>query len=118
MDYNKEVKELEAYQSKNWFKPKPGTYKVLILSEPRPTEYKAEDGKVTPQIELDIEVNLQHYTWTAPKGLTMASLYGQLMKIGKDRGKLEGQTITLIVKSDGKKNDYTVVEANVAATVQ
>lgn len=111
MDYQQEVKTLEEYQTTNWFKPRVGKYKIKIVTEPKPTEYKDDDGNITPQIELDITVNDEVFKWTVGKGKTLSSLYGQLMKVGSKNGKLAGEEITLIVKSDGKKNDYFVPEA-------
>jgi len=113
MDYKKEVQNLEAYQNKDWYKPKPGTTKIVILSEPKEGTYKDEDNNITELIELDISVQEKMFSWSVGKGKTLASLYGQLMQVGQMKGKLMGETITLITKFDGKKNSYTLVEANV-----
>ena len=112
MDYEKEVQNLEQYQNKDWYKPKPGTTKIVILSEPTPGTYKDDEGNITELIELEISIAEKMFSWSIGKGKTMASLYGQLMSIGKAKGKLMGETITLITKFDGKKNSYTLIEAN------
>ncbi len=114
MDYEKENEKLNS--GSDVFKPEAGIYKVTILSEPEETEYKDSDGSVTPQIKLLVEHNLdkenKQWNWFVGKGATTRSTFGQLMVIGKAKGKLLGEIITLIVKegSDNKK-DYTIQEA-------
>ena len=49
--------------------------------------------------------------WGVTKGLTESSLFGQLILIGANKGKLTDETITLFVKGTGTDTQYTVEEA-------
>jgi len=115
MDYEKEVGKLD--QASDIWKPGVGMHKVLILAEPIETEYRDEEkGTVTPQIKLTVLVDKEPKTWFMGKGVTTQSVYGQLMHIGKAKGKLSEEAITVVVNSvkqkDGKvKNTYMILEA-------
>jgi len=118
MDYNKEVENMKNGAG-NVFKPEGGNqYSVLFMEEPEETTFRKDDGTETPQIKCTVRVDNKPETenWYITKGLTTASLYGQLMLIGNAKGKLKGETINIIVKvakgKDNKpRNDYSVVEA-------
>jgi len=114
MDYQKEFKRLQ--EGGNFWKPKVGQFKVKALSELQesdPFKRKGKDGKadeLTPQIKIKISVNGEEKTWTFGFGATLASTYGQLVKLASEHNnQLTGVEFTVAVKSDGTKNDYTIV---------
>ena len=109
MDYEKQVNDLKTFSGS--FKPEAGKYQIVILAEPEETEYVDSEGKKTPQIKLGIEVNKEKKDWYMGVGKTFNSLYGQLMLIGKEKGTLTGEVITLLVKRSNNKNEYTILEA-------
>lgn len=113
MDYEKEVSGIK--ETLNWFKPVTGEYKIHILTEPKEFEFKTKDKEGKEKTEraykLDIETKGNKLAWSFSRGETYASLYGQLMLVGKSKNGLAGKTITLIVKSDGSKNTYIILEA-------
>jgi len=113
MDYEKEMNKLKS-GSGDTFKPDAGVYKVTILGEPEECEFKdSKTGEVTPQIKLLVEHSLAkgQFNWFVGKGLTMMSTFGQLVAVGKARGGLSGQVITLVVKEGKDRKEYTIVEA-------
>lgn len=115
MDYQIELKRLE--EGGAFWKPKPGKFKVKALSELEEAEpYKKKSSKEgeadesKPQAKLRILVDGEEKMWTFGKGLTLASTYGQLCKLAVEKSnKLKGVEFTVVVKSDGTKNDYTIV---------
>jgi hypothetical protein len=115
MDYQKELKRLE--EGGSFWKAKVGQFKVKALSELEETEpfkRKGKDGKpdeMTPQAKIKILVGGEEKIWTFGIGLTPASTYGQLVKLATTHGnKLTGAEFSVVVKSDGTKNDYTIVQ--------
>lgn len=113
MDYQKELKRLQ--EGGNYWKPKSGQFKVKSLTELEEAEpyiKKKEDGtnEVNPQAKLKILVDGEEKTWTFGLGATLASTYGQLVHLASIKGnKLAGAEFNVVVKFDGKKNDYTIV---------
>lgn len=106
MDYQAELKRLQ--EGGNYWKPekKNAQFKVKALSELE----EAEPYKEKPQAKLKILVNGIEKTWTFGVGETPASTYGQLVNLASNRSNsLIGAEFTVIVKSDGTKNDYTIV---------
>lgn len=111
MDYASEVKELEAYEPDEWFKPTKGNYKIRILNEGEFVNKDFGEGLVT-QWNLLIDVNGKQLHWSVTKGKTISSLYGQIFSLAaKNNNTAQGLVFDLIVKSDGKKNDYTIPQA-------
>lgn len=115
MDYQKEFKRLE--ESGSYWKPKVGQFKVKLLTEleeSEPFKRKGKDGnpdEFTPQAKIKISVGEEEKMWTFGIGATPASTYGQLVKYAAAHGnKLLGVELSVIVKSDGTKNDYTIVQ--------
>ena len=114
MDY---ASEFEKMQDKvDWFKPTTGMHKVKIVEIGKDYETEFTDrntGEVTKQQKklFIIEHDGKAKNWGITKSLSKASLYGQLMLVGKEKGKLEGQTITVFVKNNGVRNEYTIAEA-------
>ena len=113
MNLEEEYNKIKEHIKVEWFKPTIGKYEVVIIGEPTPEEYINEsDGKVTQQIVLDVEINKKRRKWSISKGLTFASLFGQIMALAKyNNYSTNGLKLTLLVKNDGYKNDYTILEA-------
>ena len=117
MDYQAELKRLQ--EGGNFWKPKVGQYKVKALSELEETEdfirkTKNEKGEEieerSSQLKIKILVAGEEKTWTFGKGKTPASTYGQLVELAtKNANQLKGVSFSVVVKSDGTKNDYTIV---------
>ena len=113
MDYQKELKRLQ--EGGNYWKPKSGQFKVKALSELEETDpyiKTKEDGskESNPQAKLKILVDAEEKTWTFGMGATLASTYGQLVNLASNKGnKITGVEFNVVVKFDGKKNDYTIV---------
>jgi len=118
MEYQDELKKLQ--EGSNYWKPKVGQFKVKSLTEleqaePFVKKIKDAEGKDTTesheQYKIKILVNGEEKTWTFGKGATPASTYGQLIELAtKKNNTLKDVEFTVIVKSDGTKNDYTIVQ--------
>lgn len=110
MNYQEELKRLE--EGGSYWKPKVGQYKVKGLSELEDAEpFKSKDSTESrAQAKVKILVNTETKIWTMGKGLTPASAYGQLCKLATEKGNtLMNVEFSVVVKNDGKKNDYTIV---------
>ena len=114
MDYQDELKRLQ--EGGNYWKPKPGQYKVKALTEleeAEPFVKTKPDGtkESNPQFKLKILVNgVEEKTWTFGKGATLASTHGQIIQFAtKHNNSLINLEFSVVVKSDGTKNDYTIV---------
>lgn len=116
MDYQDELKRLQ--EGGNYWKPKAGQYKVKALTELEETDPYIRkvtvDGKEqeerTPQFKISIVVDGEEKVWTFGVGKTPASTYGQLVELATKHGnQLTGVEFSVVVKSDGTKNDYTIV---------
>ena len=113
MDYQEELKRLQ--ESGNYWKPKVGQYKIKALSELEDTDpfiKERTDGakEEHPQAKIQILVDGEEKTWTFGIGKTPASTYGQLIELAtKHTNQLTGVEFSVVVKSDGTKNDYTIV---------
>ena len=102
IDYEAESKRLAEHESMTWWKPNPGRHEVKILSEPEDKIFESDSGEKTEQVECGILVNNEKMQWTIGKGKSSASLYGQLVELGKmNGGKLEGVTFELVVTKTG-----------------
>ena len=117
MDYQTEQKKL--IEGSNYWKPKVGQFKVKALTELEPAEpfvkkTKDNTGKEIveshEQYKLRILVNNEEKIWTFGKGATPASTFGQLVDLAtKKNNTLKNVDFVVAVKSDGTKNDYTIV---------
>jgi len=113
MDYQEELKRLQ--EGGNYWKPKPSQYKVKALTELEDAEpfirkVEGQPDESSPQAKIKILVNGEEKTWTFGKGKTPASTYGQLIELAtKQANQLINVEFSVVVKSDGKKNDYTIV---------
>ena len=118
MNYEKEFEKLNVEKTAT-FKASVGSTILTILDEPTQTVFKDKNtGKETPQIKLTIKVSGSDHeqVWYIGKGISLKSLYGQLIALGKGEGCLAGKQIQLLVKPSknkdgGETKDYTVVEA-------
>jgi len=114
MDYQEELKRLQ--EGSDYWKPKPGQFKVKSLTELEPTDpyiLTRSDGTTESheQFKIKIVVNGEEKVWTFGKGKTPASTYGQLIELAtKHANQLSGVEFSVVVKSDGTKNDYTIVD--------
>ena len=117
MDYQHELDAMQA--SGNKWKPKHGQFKVKALSELEESEpfvkktkdeYGNPQEESSPQFQLKIEVEGEEKVWVFGKGYTLASTYGQIIKLASEHNNhLTSVEFTVAVKSDGTKNDYTIV---------
>jgi len=113
MEYQNELKKLQ--EGSNYWKPKPGQFKVTSLTEledadPYIKKISDTESESHAQAKIKIIVNGEEKTWTFGKGATPASTYGQLIELAvKKNNTLKDIEFTVIVKSDGTKNDYTIV---------
>ena len=113
MNYQDELKRLQ--EGGNYWKPKVGQFKVKALSELEEAEpfIKKRDGQpdeVSAQAKLKINVEGEEKVWTFGKGKTPASTYGQIIDLAtKHANQLINVEFSVVVKSDGTKNDYTIV---------
>jgi len=117
MDYQAELKRLQ--EGGSFWKPKVGQHKIKSLSELEETDPYVrkkvdDDGKQTEEVheqaKIKILVDGEEKVWTFGKGKTLASTYGQLTELAtKNNNKLTDTEFTVVVKSDGTKNDYTIV---------
>lgn len=113
MDYQNELKRLQ--EGGNYWKPKVGQFKVKALSEleeadPYIRKKEGEADEVSPQAKIKVLVDGEEKTWTFGIGKTPASTYGQLVDLAtKHANQLTNVEFSVVVKSDGTKNDYTIV---------
>lgn len=113
MDYQQELKRLQ--EGGNYWKPKVGQFMVKALTELEETDpfvKKNKEGKeeTHAQSKIRILVEGEEKIWTFGKGATLASTHGQLVDLAvKNNNKLTGKEFKVVVKSDGTKNDYTIV---------
>ena len=114
MDYQTELKRLQ--ESGNYWKPKVGQFKVKALTEleesdPFVRRREGQEDEVHAQAKVKILVGGEEKTWTFGKGATLASTYGQLIDLAsKHANQLKDVEFSVVVKSDGTKNDYTIVQ--------
>lgn len=113
MDYQEELKKIQ--EGGNYWKPKPGQFKVKALSEleeaePFVKKREGQEDEVHPQAKIKILVDGDEKLWTFGKGKTPASTYGQLVELAtKHANALTNVEFSVVVKNDGTKNDYTIV---------
>ena len=113
MDYQAELKRLQ--ESGNYWKPKAGQFKLKALTELEDTEpfvkrKEGQEDEVHPQSKIKILVGGEEKLWTFGRGATLASTYGQLIDLAsKHNNQLTGVEFSVVVKNDGTKNDYTIV---------
>ncbi len=113
MDYQNELKKLQ--EGGNYWRPKAGQFKVKALSEleeadPYVRKHEDTEDEVSPQAKIKVLVGDEEKIWTFGKGKTPASTYGQLVELAtKHANQLTNVEFSVVVKNDGVKNDYTIV---------
>ncbi|KKN66991.1 hypothetical protein LCGC14_0465450 [marine sediment metagenome] len=113
MDYQEELKRLQ--ESGNYWKPKVGQYKIKALTELEDTDpyirrHDDKEDEVSPQAKIKILVEGEEKDWTFGKGKTPLSTFGQLIELAtKHANQLTDLEFSVVVKSDGTKNEYTIV---------
>ena len=111
-DYNAELARLEAYvpsEQADFWKPKPGQYKVKALSEIEESQ-PFKDKPNEPRRKLRVLVEDKQYTWTFALGKSIMSTYGQLVKLAKSKGgMLLTQEFIVVVTGLGQNIRYTIV---------
>lgn len=87
-----------------------GVYTLTIVSELEHVE-KTFPGDEKPSRlgRLMVDYNKSIFAWEFGCG-GRSSLYGQLTYLGKHHRKLNGLKITVIVNSDGRRNNYSIKE--------
>ena len=113
VNYEVAAKQLEEARNRpDFWNPQAGKHELVLLSEMEHYEYpdKQDPDKMNKRAKVSVEVAGKQYTWSFGIGMTMASTYGQLVDYAiKNKGKLIGSKITVVVKSDGKKRDFTII---------
>ena len=111
-DYNAELTRLEAYvpsEQSDFWKPKPGQYKVKALSEIEDSK-PFKDKPDQPRRAIKILVDDKHQAWTFALGKSTASTYGQLIKLANAKGgRLSGTEFIVVVTGVGQNVRYTIV---------
>lgn len=114
MDYQKELDRLKENESQNtgdYWKPEAGQYKVKALSELEEGKPYEEEGKEPqPRQQIKLLVNgSKEVVWTMPLGSTPASIYGQLVNLGSEKGHLLDVEFRVVVTGSGKNKRFTVI---------
>lgn len=115
MKYETEYEKLRDPAQNTYFKPEEGVHTIVFLEDLKePVEKTISiDGKDKKIFQSDvlIEFNKERKVWSITKAETHNSLWGQLLLIGKHKGSLVGESVTIMVKGQGKSRDYTITEA-------
>lgn len=109
IDFQEEASNLSGY-----FTPDTGKTEIEFLDNgTKDTVTYDDDGEKQkkPVVKFKVSVDGEKKTWTVNKAQSPSSLYGQLVKVGADRGGLVGETIHLIRQGTGTDTQYTVEEA-------
>lgn len=110
IDFEEEAQNLSGY-----FTPDTGKTEIEFLDNgvKDTVTYENDNGddETRDVAKFTVSVDGERKTWTVNVAQSPSSLYGQLMKVGADRGGLVGETITLIRQGTGTDTQYTVDEA-------
>ena len=109
IDFENEAENLSGY-----FTPDTGKTEIEFLDNGTKDTLTYENDGEKEQREVakfTVAVDGEKKTWTVNVAQSPSSLYGQLMKVGADRGGLVGETIHLIRQGTGTDTQYTVEEA-------
>ena len=60
-------------------------------------------------MQIKLTIDDSEVIWTMPKGVTPASVYGQLVKLAAQRGKLKDEQFTVVVTGSDKTKRFTIV---------
>ena len=104
-------KRKEELQDKVFWKPEEGQHQITFLTEGDP-HTAVWEGKQFDKVMFEVEVKGNKFLWDVNKGITLNSLFGQLVLFANSKGgKISGETINLFVKGSGKETKYIVQEA-------
>jgi len=111
VNYEEESQKLQdAANRPDFWNPKEGKYEITILSELETYSYIDAENKNQDRAKVAVEYQGQEFVWGFGIGKTRASTYGQLVEVAKaNDNKLTGKSVTVVIKSDGKKRDFTIV---------
>ena len=112
VNYEEESQNLqEATNRPDFWNPKEGKYEITILSELETYSYiDKETQQQQDRAKVSVKYGEEELVWGFGIGKTRASTYGQLVEIAKaNDNKLTGKKVTVVIKSDGKKRDFTIV---------
>ena len=114
INYSQEVIRLDSFvpgASSQFWKPKPGQYRVKALTELENAEPFHKEGEADkPQAKIDLLIGEDKFTWTMGVTASPASAYGQLCKLAVAKGgHLKDVEFMIVVTNDKKKNSYTIV---------
>jgi hypothetical protein len=109
IDYEQEFEELGGSE---FFTPSEGTNEIKFVSEgTADTVTYDEDEGPRDVVRYDVVVDGEEFVWSVNKASSPSSLWGQLVKVARSKGGLEGEEITLIRNGTGTDTQYTVTEA-------
>ena len=114
INYQDEQKRLA--EGGSFWKPKVGQFKVKALTELEEAEpyirrHEERQDEISEQAKIRILIDNEEKVWTFGKGQTPASTYGQLVNLAtKKNNTLKDKEFSVVVTSDGTKNNYTIVE--------
>lgn len=104
-------KRKEELQDKVFWKAEEGQHQIKFLTEGDPHTSEWE-GKQFNKVLFEVEVKGNRFLWDVNKGITLNSLFGQIVLVANSKGgKISGETINLAVKGSGKETKYIVLEA-------
>jgi len=103
------LKDNNDLESLDWFRPEEGKKTIKILQVCNEYTKIYEDKEIT-KVRIEIEVDGKKLNWGVAKREGKKSIWGQLVELGKLRGKLEGESLTLLIKGRGRNVSYTVPE--------
>jgi hypothetical protein len=114
INYKEEVTRLDSFKpedNSDFWKPKPGQYKLKALSELQEIDpFQKEGEEPKPRVQIEILCEDKKFKWTIGVGKSPASSYGQLCKLAiANNNKLTNTEFIVVVTFDGKKNSYTIV---------
>jgi hypothetical protein len=108
MEWNNEVEGMS--RGADFLKLEQGQTKVKFLDDGEDKDVVWQDKTIHKRF-FKVMCNGAEATWSVTKGATLGSLYGQLALIGKAKGTLKDQEVTVLVKGTGKETNYTILES-------
>ena len=108
MEYRKLSEYKPSMESEFW-SPDADQYKVTSLGEIEDSEPFEDDNEKKPRKKLLIEVGGKKLTWTFALGKSLASTYGQLCQLGRNKGTLKGINFIVVVVGEGQNKRFTIV---------
>lgn len=114
INYQSELEKIENFKSqqKPLWKPLPGENELVLNSEiGRRTYTDKKSGEEEERAVIEVQVGAETKTWMMGFGQTKTSAYGQLIAIAAKNGNsLAGLKVLVVVKNNGLRNDYTIIQ--------